>query len=312
MNVYYIISGGELISADVEAFAGAEPGFGLMTLEEAAQRKEILGIDDFELESCRRPVRHFHAGMESRADHSLIMINAINRDSAEECDRIAFLLRRGKLLLIQIKDDDDSVSRGFGEVMRRREHGAAYEAVMYDLFAQFLQSGEELLDDAEEQMTDMEQRITGRDIGPGLGEDICRLRNRMSRIKRYYDELVDVGEDLQEDESGIFDEPCKRFFRRFTDKAARLAQTAQILSENLVYLREAMSSALDYNMNFTMKIFTVVSVIFMPLTLIVGWYGMNFKNMPELEWELGYPLVAVLCIIVVAVCVKYFKKKNYF
>lgn len=65
-------------------------------------------------------------------------------------------------------------------------------------------------------------------------------------------------------------------------------------------------------MNRTMKVLTVVSAIFLPLTLIVGWYGMNFKNMPELEWEYGYFGVAALCIAVVVVCIVYFKKKNFF
>jgi magnesium transporter len=78
-----------------------------------------------------------------------------------------------------------------------------------------------------------------------------------------------------------------------------------------VYIREALSAALDYNMNFTMKVFTVVSVIFLPLTLIVGWYGMNF-SMPEFTWKYGYIGVIVLSIIVVIVCVLYFRKKKYF
>jgi magnesium transporter len=63
-----------------------------------------------------------------------------------------------------------------------------------------------------------------------------------------------------------------------------------------VYIREALSAALDYNMNFTMKVFTVVSVIFLPLTLIVGWYGMNLKACRSSPWKYGYIGVAVLCI----------------
>ena len=310
--MYYRIIDGEIKPSDMGMFTSPEPGFGLMTIDEAIQRKDVLGLDDFELESCRRQTRHFHAGIESRADHSLILINTINRDKVDEFDRIAFLLRRDKLVLIQIEDADDSISDGFNAVVRKRLHAAVYEAVVYDLFAQFLESGEDILDDAEEQMTAMEEDVSGRNIQPELNENICQLRNRVSKVKRYYDELVDVGEVLQEDEGGIFGPSCKRFFKRFTDKAARLSQTAQLLSENLVYIREALSAALDYNMNFTMKIFTVVSVVFMPLTLIVGWYGMNFRDMPELTWKYGYPAVTVLCVAVVVVCIRYFKKKKYF
>ena len=310
--MYYRIADKNIMPSDIAGFNSPEPGIGLITLEEAAQHKTELGIDDYELEICRAPVKHFHAGIESRDDHCLIRINAINQDNVDEYDRIAFLLHKNKLVLIQIADADDSDSAAFNGVINKRLHSAVYEAVMYDLFSQFLENGESILDDTEELMISMEEDVSGRNIKPELNDNICLLRTRMSRVGRYYDELVDVGEALQADDSGIFGDSCKRYFRRFTDKAGRLSQTARVLSENLVYLREALSSALDLNMNRTMKVLTVVSAIFLPLTLIVGWYGMNFKNMPELEWEYGYFGVAALCIAVVVVCIVYFKKKNFF
>ena len=60
-----------------------------------------------------------------------------------------------------------------------------------------------------------------------------------------------------------------------------------------------------------MKLFTMVTIIFQPLTLIVGWYGMNFKNMPELGWRFGYLYVIILSILVVGGILYYFKKKKY-
>ena len=54
-----------------------------------------------------------------------------------------------------------------------------------------------------------------------------------------------------------------------------------------------------------------VSTIFFPLTLITGWYGMNF-DMPELSWEYGYPVVIVLAVVIVAVLIRYFKRKKWF
>lgn len=285
--MYYRITDKEIIPSGLELFGTSEPGVGFLTLSEVENARDVLGIEDCELEICRRHTKHFHAGIESREGRSIILINAINHDSADEFDRVAFLLRKDKLLLIQIDDADDSVKSGFESVINENLHDAVYADVMYDMFAMFLQSGEGILDDTEEQISSMEEGITAGKLGKELNQRICSLRNTMSRVQRYYDELVDVGEALQTDEGNIFDEPCKRFFRRFTAKAERLNDTARLLSENLVYLRESLSAALDYNMNFTMKIFTVVSVVFMPLTLIVGWYGMNF-NMPELTWKYGY------------------------
>lgn len=309
--MYYRIINKELTPSGLELFGTPEPGVGFLTLAEVENSRDALGIEDCELELCRRKTKHFHAGIESRQGRSVILINAINRDSADIFDRVALLLRRDKLLLIQIEDADDSVKSGFEAVINDNLHDAVYADVMYDMFAQFLGSGEGILDDTEEQISSMEEDITSGRLGKELNQRICSLRNTMSRVQRYYDELVDVGEALQTDEGDIFDETCKRFFRRFTAKAGRLGGTARLLSDNLVYLRESLSAALDYNMNFTMKILTVVSVVFMPLTLIVGWYGMNFR-MPELTWRYGYMGVIILCVAVVAICIRYFKKKKYF
>ena len=69
-------------------------------------------------------------------------------------------------------------------------------------------------------------------------------------------------------------------------------------------------AALDYNANRIMKVFTVVTTVFLPLTLIVGWYGMNFQHMPELSSRFGYPAVIVLSILVVVLSLLFFKKKR--
>ena len=68
---------------------------------------------------------------------------------------------------------------------------------------------------------------------------------------------------------------------------------------------------IDIRMNRVMTILTVLSTIFMPLTLIAGWYGMNFRYMPELNWPWSYPIVFVVCIVIVVACLVFFKKKKW-
>ena len=60
-----------------------------------------------------------------------------------------------------------------------------------------------------------------------------------------------------------------------------------------------------------MALLTVITSIFMPLTLIAGWYGMNFKYMPELEYKASYPIIIVLSVVIVIVCLIFFKKKKW-
>ena len=63
--------------------------------------------------------------------------------------------------------------------------------------------------------------------------------------------------------------------------------------------------------NNIMTLLTVVTSVFMPLTLITGWYGMNFKYMPELNVPVSYPIVFVVCILIVVVSLLYFKRKKW-
>jgi magnesium transporter len=65
-------------------------------------------------------------------------------------------------------------------------------------------------------------------------------------------------------------------------------------------------------MNEVMKTLTLVSVVFMPLTFIVGIYGMNFKFMPELEWKYGYFMVMGIMFVLILGMIYYFKKKRWF
>ena len=67
----------------------------------------------------------------------------------------------------------------------------------------------------------------------------------------------------------------------------------------------------EWAQNRIMTLLTIVTTIFMPLTLIAGWYGMNFRYMPELEWRIGYPIVIGVSILIVVFCLLLFKKKKW-
>ncbi len=83
------------------------------------------------------------------------------------------------------------------------------------------------------------------------------------------------------------------------------------LLDYVTQVREAYQAEVDLNLNQTMKLFTVLAAVFLPLTLIVGWYGMNF-DMPEYHWAWGYPVVIVVSILMVVACILYFKRKKWF
>ena len=92
---------------------------------------------------------------------------------------------------------------------------------------------------------------------------------------------------------------------------ARLYDTATSLRDYTMQLSDLYQSQIDLKQNRIMTILTVVTTIFMPLTLITGWYGMNFTHMPELDSPYGYPLVIVAALVIAVASLLYFKKKKW-
>lgn len=86
----------------------------------------------------------------------------------------------------------------------------------------------------------------------------------------------------------------------------------KLLREYTIQMREMYQSQIDVSQNQTMKVLTVLTAIFSPLTLITGWYGMNFCYMPETTWKYGYMVIILICMITVVVEIIYFKKKKWF
>jgi magnesium transporter len=81
--------------------------------------------------------------------------------------------------------------------------------------------------------------------------------------------------------------------------------------DRLDYLQDTFLGLVNLQQNNIIKIFTVVSVIFMPPTLIASIYGMNFKHMPELDWKVGYPLSILMMVVFSGIVLYYFKRKKW-
>ena len=109
----------------------------------------------------------------------------------------------------------------------------------------------------------------------------------------------------------LFHDNTKATFEILIRKITLYGHESEQIWEYISQIRDIYQQQLDVHQNIIMKFLTIVTTLFMPLTLIAGWYGMNFEYMPELTWKYGYPLVFILsCIIVIVLCV-IFRKKNW-
>lgn len=137
------------------------------------------------------------------------------------------------------------------------------------------------------------------------------LRKETMAWFRYYSQLDDVACELHENENGFFTDSEQLMFRMFEDRVIRLREESQLLRESCAQLQSLFQAEIDTRQNRIMQILTIVTTIFLPLTLLVGWYGMNFVGMPELTWKYGYPVVVIVSIVTVGISLWVCKKKKF-
>ena len=140
---------------------------------------------------------------------------------------------------------------------------------------------------------------------------LTKHRQKLSEFNIYYEQLIDIGE-LFSTSDFYQSEQDTQGWDRFMHRVERLQNHVHLLRENVLQIRELYQSMQDARQNKIMGIITVVTTIFLPLTLITGWYGMNFVYMPELQWRYGYFAVIIISLFIVIAEIVYFKKKKFF
>ena len=184
------------------------------------------------------------------------------------------------------------------------------ERFLYDLLETTIGQDLALLEKSEHQLNQLEEAILRGEVDsyPAKMNDI---RGNLLDLRVHYEQLIDLAQELQENENGFFQEENLRYFHMFTERVVRLRDIVTGQREYVMQLRDLMQSQLDVRQNRIMTVLTVFTSVFLPLTLIAGWYGMNFRYMPELEWRYSYPVVIAVSILIVVVCLLWFKRKKW-
>ena len=184
------------------------------------------------------------------------------------------------------------------------------ERFIYDFLDQIVKDDLRLMERYERELDAMENAILNEEK-VFASERVNEIRGDIRDLLIHYEQLMDLGQELEENENNFFRSDNLRYFKLFLNRIARLRDRSISLQDYTMQIRDLYKSHLDIKQNRIMTVLTVVTTIFMPLTLIVGWYGMNFKYMPELEYWWSYPLVAVISFIIVLGSLLFFKKKKW-
>ena len=229
-------------------------------------------------------------------------------DLSGEDSKFAFVLDEKGIVFI----DDSGKANELIESIRKVKKWKlpSLERFIYDFLDQIVIDDLRLMEKYERELDHMEKTIMeGDDDFPTVR--LNDIRSDIRDLRIHYEQLMDLGQELEENENNFFKQENLRYFRLFLNRMARLHDTSTSLREYTMQLRDQYKAHLDIKQNRIMTVLTVVTTIFMPLTLIVGWYGMNFRYMPELEWRWGYPVIIAISLIIAVSSLLFFKKKKW-
>ena len=123
--------------------------------------------------------------------------------------------------------------------------------------------------------------------------------------------MREIVSSLERDESALIKRTMLVYLRDVYDHTIQVADTIETFRDMLSGMLDIYLSSISNRMNAVMKVLTIVATIFIPLTFVVGIYGMNFKYMPELQWRWGYFAVLFIMVVIGVLMIIYFKKKKW-
>lgn len=191
---------------------------------------------------------------------------------------------------------------------RVRKMGADYLA--YVLLDSVIDNYFIVIEKIGDQIEKLEERVMV-DASSNIPKEIHQLKSVLIYLRRQIWPLREVLGMLQRSESKIIKKNTAVFLRDIYDHTIVVAETLDAFRDTLAGLHDIYLSSITNKMNEVMKVLTTLSTIFIPLTFIVGIYGMNFDNMPELHTEHGYYLVLIFMAIISTVMITIFKFKKW-
>ena len=285
---------------------------GLHEVETLAQFGDAFGLHPLVLEDVlntdQRPK------LEDYGEYLYIVIKRLgNGAPANEISTEQISLILGHNLVISFLESDSGVfnvvkDRILNNRGRIRRLGADYlaytlmDAVVDNYFAIFEKLGERI--------EILQETIISRPTPASL-QTLHALKRELLFLRKSVWPLREVVSGLQRGDSTLIHKDTWFYLRDVYDHTIHVIDTIETYRDMLASMMDIYLSSLSIRLNEVMKVLTIIATIFMPLTFIVGLYGMNFQHMPELSWRWGYPLVLLVMAGVTAGMLVFFRRKKW-
>lgn len=287
-----------------------------ISVEKLSKKLSIdkLNIENIYTENRRAKVEEFHTYI----FFSVIFVDHHNQDSTElETDQVTFILGADYLISIQnskkgyFDDVRDRIIKARGKIRNKNS-----DFLLYRCLEAITDNYHQILDKIANTSEAIESELH-KAVDKSMLQDIEQQKKKLIKLRGLAKPMRVVTEELIATESKFIEADNLRYFKNLNNNCGHIVQDIESQIQILDGMANFYYAAQGQKMNEIMKVLTVVSAIFIPLTFIAGVYGMNFEHMPELKWKNGYFIVVGVMISLALLLFSYFlyrgwlKKSDY-
>lgn len=250
-------------------------------------------------------------------DNGLFFVLHNLRLDAENLDLVSeqISIFTGNNFVVSFQEDPDDT---FAHIRKRTQEGLGRirkkgsDYLAYALVDNIVDGYYVFLDEVEAQVLELEEMMYNNGADPSCKARIFDLKRVVNQFRHRVLPLRDAVARFYRTESEIVDDANRLYLRDVVDHVAQILDGIDNQRDILDSMEALYHAEAANRLNEVIRVLTVISVIFMPLTFIVGIYGMNFDNLPELHWKYGYFITLGVMFALAAGMLIYFRRKNWF
>ncbi len=239
------------------------------------------------------------------------MISVAGTQGEVEIEQISLIMGPNYVITFQEKAGDifqpvrERIQSGKGRIRKSGPDYLTYALVdvVVDNYFLVLEQLGEIIEGLEENILENPNHDIVRSIQ--------HLKRELIFLRKSTWPLREVISGVVREENDLIQEATVPFFRDVYDHTIQVVDTVESYRDMVSGILDIYLSSVSNRMNEVMKVLTIIATIFIPLTFLVGVYGMNFHWMPELKWHWGYPVLWLVMIIIAILMVIYFRRKRW-
>ncbi len=242
---------------------------------------------------------------------TLKMLSINEEEDTVNSEQVSFVL--GKNWVISFQEQEGDIFEGVRVRLREskgniRKKGADY--LLYRLIDSVVDNYFSVTEHINESTEILEEQVLESDSRE-LMQEIQHLKKQLINLRKAVNPLREAILSMQKNEIELIEESTTRYLRDVYEDIIQVYESIDTQRDILNSIMDLYLSGISNRMNQVMQVLTIIATIFIPLTFIVGVYGMNFENIPELQYKYGYQVVWFVMILVIIAMIIYFRKKKW-